>query len=143
MNETLLIGCGNLGFSITEVFLRRKKKISIIEKNKKSLNLLKKKKSKLVTIHNSFKEINFAKYKYIILCVKPLDLEKLSKQLNQFTQNNNVIVSCVAGVTTLSLKNFFNSKLSIVRIMPNLSIKYGQSVTAVYSTNFSEKQKRV
>ena len=44
MNETLLIGCGNLGFSITEVFLRRKKKISVIEKNKKSLNLLKKKK---------------------------------------------------------------------------------------------------
>ena len=67
MNETLLIGCGNLGFSITEVFLRRKKKISIIEKNKKSLNLLKKKKSKLVTIHNSFKEINFAKYKYCLL----------------------------------------------------------------------------
>ena len=142
MNETLLIGCGNLGFSITEVFLRRKKKISIIEKNKKSLNLLKKKKSKLVTVHNSLKEINFAKYKYIILCVKPLDLEKLSKQLNQFTQNNNVIVSCVAGVTTLSLKKIFNSKLSIVRIMPNLSIKYGQSVTAVYSTNFSEKQKK-
>ena len=74
--------------------------------------------------------------------MKPLDLEKLSKQLNQFTQNNNVIVSCVAGVTTSSLKNFFNSKLSIVRIMPNLSIKYGQSVTAVYSTNFSEKQKK-
>ena len=69
--------------------------------------MLKKKKSKLVTVHNSLKEINFAKYKYIILCVKPLDLEKLSKQLNQFTQNNNVIVSCVAGVTTLSLKNFF------------------------------------
>ena len=67
---------------------------------------------------------------------------KIIQTINQFTQNNNVIVSCVAGVKTSSLKIFFNSKLSIVRIMPNLSIKYGQSVTAVYSINFSEKQKK-
>ena len=34
MNETLLIGCGNLGFSITEVFLRRKKKFLLLKKIK-------------------------------------------------------------------------------------------------------------
>ncbi len=26
MNETLLIGCGNLGYSITEAFFKKKKK---------------------------------------------------------------------------------------------------------------------
>ena len=35
MNETLLIGCGNLGLSITEAFLGEGKKISIIEKKQK------------------------------------------------------------------------------------------------------------
>ena len=38
MNETLLIGCGNLGLSILEAFLN-KKKISIIEKKAKTLSL--------------------------------------------------------------------------------------------------------
>ena len=40
MNETLLIGCGNLGLSITEAFLGEGKKISIIEKKAKTLNYL-------------------------------------------------------------------------------------------------------
>ena len=44
MSETLLIGCGNLGLSILEAFLNNKKKISIVEKNKKTLLFLKKKK---------------------------------------------------------------------------------------------------
>ena len=44
MNETLLIGCGNLGLSITEAFLGEGKKISIIEKKARTLNFLKKKK---------------------------------------------------------------------------------------------------
>ena len=44
MNETLLIGCGDLGLSITEALLGDGKKISIIEKKAKTLNFLKKKK---------------------------------------------------------------------------------------------------
>ena len=43
MNETLLIGCGNLGYSVVEAFLKKKKKISIVEKNNRTLSLLEKK----------------------------------------------------------------------------------------------------
>ena len=84
MNETLLIGCGNLGLSITESFLDKGKKISVIEKEQTTLNFLKKKKSKLITIYNDLNEINFLKYKYLMICVKPQDIEKLIKQLNEF-----------------------------------------------------------
>ena len=45
MNETLLIGCGNLGCSIIEAFLRKKKKISVVEQNRKIVNLLEKKRT--------------------------------------------------------------------------------------------------
>ena len=44
MNETLLIGCGNLGLSITEAFLGEGKKISIIEKKSKNCKFFEKKK---------------------------------------------------------------------------------------------------
>ena len=47
MNQTLLIGCGNLGLSITESFLSKGKKISVIEKEQTALNFLKKKKVNL------------------------------------------------------------------------------------------------
>ena len=141
MNETLLIGCGNLGLSITEAFLRKNKKISIIEKKLKTLNFLKKK-SKLVTIYNNLNEINFLRYKYLMLCVKPKDLENLTKQLNRFIKSSNTVISFVAGVKVSSLSNSFHPKILILRFMPNLSLKYGQSITAVYSADVLEKEKK-
>tara|TARA_Y100000994_G_C15590879_1_gene400569 strand:- start:248 stop:862 length:615 start_codon:yes stop_codon:yes gene_type:complete len=77
-----------------------------------------------------------------MICVKPKDLQKLIKQLNKYIQKSNIIISFVAGIKTSSLKNFFSSKPLIVRFMPNLSIKYGESVTAVYSENLSVKEKK-
>ena len=76
-----------------------------------------------------------------MLCVKPIDLKKLIEKLKHFIQKNNIIVSFVAGVMISTLKKFFNSNLSVVRIMPNLSIKYGESVTAIYSNDFAIKEK--
>ena len=142
MNETLLIGCGNLGYSVVEAFLKKKKKISIVEKNNRTLSLLEKKKSRLIAIHKNFKKINFKRYKYILICVKPIDLEILAKQLHFLVQNNNIIISFVAGLTTFSLKKKISPRLPLVRLMPNLSIKYGESVTAVYSVNLSDKERR-
>ena len=142
MNETLLIGCGNLGLSITEAFLGESKKISIIEKKAKTLNFLKKKKSKLITIYNNLNEINFLKYKYLMICVKPQDIKKLIKQLNEFIKLSNTVISFVAGIKVSSLSKSFHMKLSILRFMPNLSIRYGKSITAVYSSNVLEKEKK-
>ncbi len=142
MNQTLLIGCGNLGLSITESFLGKGKKISVIEKEQTTLNFLKKKQSKLITIYKNFNEINFGRYKYLMLCVKPKDLEKLVQQLNNFIKKKKIIISFIAGVNVSSISNLFNFKSSIVRFMPNLSIKYGESITAVYSSNFSQEEKK-
>ena len=77
-----------------------------------------------------------------MICVKPIDLEMLTKQLYFLVQNNNIIISFVAGVTTISLKKKISPRLPLVRFMPNLSIKYGESVTAVYSENLSDQRKR-
>ena len=102
---------------------------------------MKKKKSKLITIYKNFNEINFGRYKYLLICVKPKDLEKLIKQLNNFIKKKNIIISFIAGINASSISNLFNFKLSIVRFMPNLSIKYGESITAVYSKRFGKGKK--
>ena len=77
-----------------------------------------------------------------MLCVKPKDLEKLVQQLNNFIKKKKIIISFIAGVNASSISNLFNFKSSIVRFMPNLSIKYGESITAVYSSNFSQEEKK-
>ena len=77
-----------------------------------------------------------------MICVKPQDLEKLTKQLNGFIKSSNTIISFVAGIKVSSLSKSFHLKLSILRFMPNLSIRYGKSITAVYSTNVLEKEKK-
>ena len=77
-----------------------------------------------------------------MICVKPQDIEKLIKQLNGFIKSSNTIISFVAGIKISSLSKSFHMKLSILRFMPNLSIRYGKSITAVYSTNVLEKEKK-
>ena len=139
MNDTLLIGFGNLGSSITQAFLN-KKKISILEKVK-NFKLLAKKKNGLISIYKNV-DINFNKYKYIMICVKPADLKKLTEKLHHLIKTKNIIISLVAGTKIPTLKKLMSSKLSIVRFMPNLSIKYGESITAVYSDNLSAKEKK-
>ena len=98
MNDTLLIGFGNLGSSITQAFLnKKKKKISILEKSKKTLSLLAKKKNGLISIYKNVENINFNKYKYIMICVKPADLKKLTEKLHHLIKTKNIIISLVAG----------------------------------------------
>ena len=76
-----------------------------------------------------------------MICVKPADLKKLTEKLHHLIKTKNIIISLVAGTKIPTLKKLMSSKLSIVRFMPNLSIKYGESITAVYSDNLSSKGK--
>ena len=77
-----------------------------------------------------------------MICVKPADLKKLTEKLHHLIKTKNIIISLVAGTKIPTLKKLMSSKLSIVRFMPNLSIKYGESITAVYSDNLSAKEKK-
>ena len=63
------------------------------------------------------------------ICVKPQNIDEVFSEIKNFDLKNKVFVSPVAGLSI----NFFENnlgKISIVRIMPNLAIAYGKSVTA-------------
>ena len=74
---SLLIGCGNLGKIILEGFIKKKKKISVLEKN---INICKniKKKFPHVECFSDQNKVNWDKVNYIMICVKPKDSKKLS-----------------------------------------------------------------
>ena len=80
MNHSLLIGCGNLGFNILRSFLASKKKVTVLDKNKKVLKSLKR--NKLLTISDNFSNSSSYNYDQIMLCVKPKDANFVLKKLS-------------------------------------------------------------
>ena len=66
----------------------------------------------------------------IWLCIKPQNLNEVLEELKNFNLDGKILVSPVAGKSIKFIQNSLGKNVSIVRIMPNLAIAYGKSVTA-------------
>ena len=141
MKEILIIGCGSLGYSIVQVFKSRKKKILVVENNKSNFDLLKKESGKYFSVFRNLKEIKWDDIKYLMICVKPKDTYHLLSTLKDCINKNTTIISFVAGIKLQTIKTNLGLRNRVIRFMPNLSIKYGQSITAIYSNNIVSKEK--
>ncbi|MDP3397928.1 MAG: pyrroline-5-carboxylate reductase dimerization domain-containing protein [Bacteroidales bacterium] len=70
----------------------------------------------------------------IWLGVKPQNLDEVLSQLANTNINDKLIISPVAGKKIAYIEHALGHKMPIIRIMPNLAMEYGNSVTA-YTTN--------
>lgn len=66
----------------------------------------------------------------IWLCVKPQNLPEVLEELKKTNLNGKILVSPVAGKNIGFIENALGKNVAIMRIMPNLAIAYGKSVTA-------------
>ena len=137
---SLLIGCGNLGKIILEGFIKKKKKISVLEKNIKVCKNIKKKFSYVECFSNPNK-VNWDKVNYIMICVKPKDSKKIFNEIKNYCNKNHVILSFIAGLQTKTISKLIISKSSVLRIMPNIFISSNNSSTAVYANNLNKNIK--
>ena len=104
-DEVLIIGCGEIGTSLIEGWLNKRKifykkinRINVLEKSLKRKNFLKKKyKKKIYFVEiNKIKKIN-KKFKYVFLSFKPKDLNiELDSYRNLFDKNTT-FYSVLAG----------------------------------------------
>lgn len=69
----------------------------------------------------------------IWLTVKPQDLAGILEQLKSCDMEGKTVVSPVAGKTIAYIERHLGKKQHVVRIMPNLAMAYGKSVTAFAS----------
>ena len=138
MNHSLLIGCGNLGFNILRSFLASKKKVTVLDKNKKVLKSLKR--NKLLTISDNFSNLSSNNYDQIMLCVKPKDANFVLKKLS--TRKEKKIISFIAGLKEKKIRSYFCNEINIIRLMPNLLIKVKKSTTGAYSSQISKYEKK-
>jgi pyrroline-5-carboxylate reductase len=79
----------------------------------------------------------------IWICVKPIDLGPVLEKLRAANLGKKMIVSAVAGKSIRFIEGYIGGDITIARIMPNLAMAYGKSVTAYADNSETELTKTV
>ena len=74
----------------------------------------------------------------ILIATKPEDLKKVANDINPYL-NDKPIISIAAKTPISTLIDIFGER-AIIRIMPNLSVKFRQSVSAMATHNTTQQQ---
>ena len=124
MQTITFIGNGNMGLSIAQG-LKNKYNIEVVGRDMKKLDAFEK---NLGVKVDKYLLDNFdISEKTILLCVKPANVEEVSKKLKGKAR---VLFSVLAGTSLEKLKKHFKSK-AVVRTMPNLAASVGASMTTL------------
>ena len=100
--------------------------------------------SEIKMFQNIKELVSFAEVVWV--CVKPQNIVEVLEEMKNCDLKNKIIVSPVAGKNIKFFENYLGSDTTIIRIMPNLAIAYGKSVTAFCenkkSSEITEKIKK-
>lgn len=67
----------------------------------------------------------------IFLAVKPKDIKECLNEISTYINNNQLIISVIAGVTTHFISKYLDYKGPVIRTMPNTSAMIGLSATGM------------
>ena len=124
MKTITFIGNGNMGLSIAQGLIN-KYNIEVVGRDMKKLDAFEKKLG--IKVDKYLLDGFDISEKTILLCVKPANVEEVSKQLKG---KSRVLFSVLAGTSLEKLKKHFKSK-AVVRTMPNLAASVGASMTTL------------
>jgi len=75
----------------------------------------------------------------IFLAVKPNQITDVVKEINPYINEEKILVSIAAGITTASLEKVLPPKSKIIRVMPNTPVLLGEGMSAIFGNNFATK----
>lgn len=118
-----IIGCGSMGQGLAQrlsttnqlcLYDHHLEKAEILERNGHG---------------KSYRDIKEALHhsEIVILAVKPQSLKEVVTLIGKELKKEQLVISLLAGTTIESLKRFFPG-ITIVRMMPNLALIYGEGV---------------
>ncbi len=67
----------------------------------------------------------------VFFCVKPSQVESITREIVGDLRPGTLLVSVAAGVTTASLREWTGDACAVVRAMPNMPCRIGEGMTAV------------
>ncbi|WP_418640511.1 pyrroline-5-carboxylate reductase [Sulfurimonas sp. ST-27] len=124
MKTITFIGNGNMALSIAKG-LKNSYKIEVVGRDRKKLDSFEEKLG--LHVKKSLLDNFNIEDKNILLCVKPANVEEVSKKLQGRAE---VLYSVLAGTGIQKLKDHFNTS-AVVRAMPNLAASVGKSMTTL------------
>ena len=68
----------------------------------------------------------------VVLCVKPIDIEDVLREVSELVRPDQVVASVAAGVQTATMENLLDDDVPVVRLMPNVPVRVN-SGTLVYA----------
>jgi len=131
MKKTIgIIGFGNMGSAIARQ-IKSKYIVLIFDKDCK-----KTKKLSGIKLAKTAEELA-EKSEVIILAVKPQDFESVLSEIKTCAKGK-LIISIAAGITTKYIEKKLG-KVKVIRVMPNLGAKIGESVTCLCKGKFAKR----
>lgn len=128
--KVLVIGAGNMGLTYSEGMakspLLNRKNLMIYDVSKDLLNKLNE-----VSYYDVFENLEdcLPDADVVFVAVKPYHSDDLFTKMKPMLNDQQIIVSLMAGVTIENIQNGLNVK-KVVRTMPNLPAKVGKGVTS-------------
>lgn len=75
----------------------------------------------------------------LILAMKPSDVRASLQQIRTLTNNQQIIISVVAGLSTTLITELLGHNAPVIRTMPNTSAKIGLSATAIAPGTYAQE----
>jgi len=131
-----VVGVGNMGASILEgVLTRRLTTPSNVWVYDKVVNRAKSFACRLHVCRASSVAELFKKTDVVLLAMKPQDLANFALEHRSSFRMGQGVISILAGMTTEKIAQALGKHVTIVRAMPNLGAKVGQSMTVICGKN--------
>ena len=142
MKSFLFIGAGRMGGALIKSLLEKGIKPSSISICEKNPSLIEEWSSKRIKVFNNPNDA--FPCEIVVLAVKPQNINEALESIKDLPQET-ILCSIIAGITIEFIHNFFNKKVFVVRVMPNINALSFSAVNAIsFSHNFpSDKKKKV
>ncbi len=121
------IGCGNMGGALAKAISRNlNTKLYISDNDREKAESFSKEIGATVCTNTEAASLS----ELLFIGVKPNYVKEVAEEIRECTNENCIIVSMAAGVTTKTLEKHLGSDKKMIRIMPNTPVKVGQGMTA-------------
>ncbi|HLS22710.1 MAG TPA: pyrroline-5-carboxylate reductase [Pseudogracilibacillus sp.] len=67
----------------------------------------------------------------LVIATKPYDVEVALQEIAPFVKEDQLIISVVAGISTMIIEDSLKENIAVIRTMPNTSATIGYSATAI------------
>jgi len=79
----------------------------------------------------------------IILAVKPHEVRGVIEEIAPVMNKGKIVVSVAAGVPMGLIERYLGEGKKVIRVMPNIGVRVGESVTAICAGEFASEEDEV